>query len=263
MRCSCGCGRKVGLRDHRADARAKLARRLVTEMEALSFSSDPDEYRRAYLFEGESWRNQYTRVVHGELTRKQIREEARWAAWLGGAAPAVKEARREQARTPAPSPSPAPSPAPSPSPGADLSESPDIRVPRADNKPPLDAALAAEAAPSEGSEALARRIRVAIAGHEGVTEDEMFGSAAWLVNGNPACGTVGDALLVRVDRGERDRLLAEEHVRPMSRKGRTITGFVTVDSAAIADDAELARWIDMAAGYAAWLPPKEPGRARA
>lgn len=257
MRCSCGCGRKVGLRDHRADARANTARKLVTEMEALSFSADPDEYRRAYLFEGESWRNQYTRVVHGELTRKQIREEARWAAWLGGAAPAVKEARREQARTPAPSP------APSPATGADPSELPEIRAPRPSNKPPLDAALAAEAAPSEHSEALARRIRVAIAGHDGVTEDEMFGSAAWLVNGNAACGTVGDALLVRVDRGERDRLLAEEHVRPMSRKGRTITGFVTVDSAAIADDAELARWIDMAAAYAAWLPPKEPGRAPA
>jgi hypothetical protein len=33
-------------------------------------------------------------------------------------------------------------------------------------------------------------------------------------------------------------------------------GFVTVEADAIADDAELARWIDAGAGYAAWLAPK-------
>jgi hypothetical protein len=36
----------------------------------------PTKYRRAFLFEGVSWRNQYTRVVHGELTREQIRQDA-------------------------------------------------------------------------------------------------------------------------------------------------------------------------------------------
>jgi hypothetical protein len=37
---------------------------------------------------------------------------------------------------------------------------------------------------------------------------------------------------------------------------RTMRGFVTVDAAAIGDDAQLVRWIDAGAGYAAWLPPK-------
>ena len=54
-------------------------------MEALSFSADPDEYRRAFLFEGVSWRNHYVRVVHGELAGEEIREDAlgrrRLAAW--------------------------------------------------------------------------------------------------------------------------------------------------------------------------------------
>lgn len=67
-------------------------------MEALAFDADEDEYRRAFLFEGVSWRNQYTRVVHGELTREQIRNDAAWTAWRSGARVAVREARRDRAR---------------------------------------------------------------------------------------------------------------------------------------------------------------------
>ena len=268
MRCSCGCGRKVGLRDRRANAHARKARKLVAEMEALSFGSDRDEYRRAFLFEGESWSNQYTRVVHGELDGKQLREKAIWTTWLSGAVRAVEEARREQGRTPATSSS---GPA---SPEADRAGttndreelpndrawSPTYRAARPSPKPPLDVdALPDQAAAIQSSEELAQRIREIMGGHEGVTEGEIFGSVAWFVNGNVACGTIGGALLVRVDRADRDRLLAEEHVRPLSRKGRTMPGFVTVDSDAIADDAELARWIDACAMYAAWLQPKQPG----
>jgi hypothetical protein len=64
-------------------------------MEALAFAADEDEYRRAYLFEGVSWRNQYTRVVHRELTRDEIRSEDAWRTWLGSARIALNEARRE------------------------------------------------------------------------------------------------------------------------------------------------------------------------
>ena len=67
-------------------------------MEALGFTDDDDEYRRAYLFEGVSWRNQYTRVVHGELSQDEIRRGGAWAAWLGGARSAVREARRSRQR---------------------------------------------------------------------------------------------------------------------------------------------------------------------
>jgi hypothetical protein len=65
-------------------------------MQALGFEADEDEYRRAFLFEGVSWRNQYERVVHGELTRDQIRGADAWAVWRNGARIAVQEARREQ-----------------------------------------------------------------------------------------------------------------------------------------------------------------------
>ena len=71
-------------------------------MEALAFAEEADEYRRAFLFEGVSWRNQYVRVVHGDLTREQIRSEAAWRAWRSGARVAVREARTDRRRQPAP-----------------------------------------------------------------------------------------------------------------------------------------------------------------
>jgi TfoX/Sxy family transcriptional regulator of competence genes len=106
------------------------------------------------------------------------------------------------------------------------------------------------------SEELAQRIRDVVGGRDGVTEKKMFGGVGWMVNGNMACGTMGDDLLVRLDREDSDRILAEPHVSLMRMGSRTMRGFFTVDSAAIADDGELARWVDAGAAYAASLPPK-------
>jgi hypothetical protein len=64
-------------------------------MEAQGFAADEDEYRRAFLFEGISWRNQYVRVVHGELTRDQTRSDAAWATWKSGARIALRAAQRD------------------------------------------------------------------------------------------------------------------------------------------------------------------------
>jgi hypothetical protein len=75
-------------------------------MEALAFDADPDEHRRAFLFEGVSWRNQYTRLAHGELTRELIREDDAWTVWRSGAGPEVRRARRERAATASPPPPP-------------------------------------------------------------------------------------------------------------------------------------------------------------
>ena len=106
------------------------------------------------------------------------------------------------------------------------------------------------------SEELAQRIRDVIGGRDGVTERKMFGGVGWMVNGNMACGTMGDDLLVRLDRDDSNRILAEPHVGLMRMGKRTMRGFFTVDASAIADDAELARWVDAGAAYAASLPPK-------
>ncbi|MGE3811187.1 MAG: TfoX/Sxy family protein [Candidatus Nanopelagicales bacterium] len=106
------------------------------------------------------------------------------------------------------------------------------------------------------SEELAQRIRGEIEGRDGVSERKMFGGVAWLVNGNMAVGTLGEDLMVRMDREDAEQALSEPHVGPMEFTGRPMKGFVSVAAAGIDDDAELARWIDAGFAFAASLPPK-------
>ena len=106
------------------------------------------------------------------------------------------------------------------------------------------------------SEEFADRIRDVIGGRSGVSERKMFGGIAFMVNGNMACGIIGEDLMVRLNRDEAEQVLAEEHVGPMEFTGRKMSGFVTVAAPGIADDQGLARWVDVGADYAASLPPK-------
>jgi TfoX/Sxy family transcriptional regulator of competence genes len=106
------------------------------------------------------------------------------------------------------------------------------------------------------SEELAARIREAIGGRGNVSERKMFGGIAWLVGGNMAVGTLGDALMVRLSHEDAELALTEPHVGPMDFTGRPLRGFIKVDAAGIADDAALARWVDAGADHAAFLPPK-------
>lgn len=106
------------------------------------------------------------------------------------------------------------------------------------------------------SEELAERIREIIDGRPGVVERKMFGGVAWMVNGNMACGVIGDDLMVRLDRGEAEAAQAEEHVGPMDFTGRPMRGFIMVETAGIDDTANLGRWVDAGADFAESLPPK-------
>lgn len=106
------------------------------------------------------------------------------------------------------------------------------------------------------SEGLADRIRDAIDGRPGVSERKMFGGIAWMVNGNMACGIIGEDLMVRLERDDADAAQTEEHVGPMDFTGRPMRGFIMVDAAGIEDDAGLGRWVDAGADFAESLPPK-------
>ena len=106
------------------------------------------------------------------------------------------------------------------------------------------------------SEELAARMREVISGRDGVSERKMFGGIAWMVNGNMACGTLGEDMMVRLDADDAEQALAEPHVGPMKFTGRAMRGFITVDAAGIVESTDLARWIDAGASHAASLPPK-------
>lgn len=105
-------------------------------------------------------------------------------------------------------------------------------------------------------EALAERVREALAGRADVSERRMFGGIAFMVAGNMAVGIVGDDLMVRLDPEDAERALAEPHVRPMDFTGRPTKNMVFVDAEGTASDQDLAAWVDAGADYASSLPPK-------
>ena len=105
-------------------------------------------------------------------------------------------------------------------------------------------------------EALAERIRPTIGARARVTERKMFGGVAWMVGGNMAVGILGDDLLVRMHPDDADRALTEPGVRVFDFTGRPSRGMVVVSGERVADDRELAHWIDAGADYAASLPSK-------
>jgi hypothetical protein len=106
------------------------------------------------------------------------------------------------------------------------------------------------------SEELAERMRDALGGRDGVTERKMFGGIVWLIAGNMAVGTLGDDMMVRLGPEDAQRVLSEPHVGPMAFTGRPMRGFVAVAADGIVEAADLGRWIDAGASYAASLRPK-------
>lgn len=105
-------------------------------------------------------------------------------------------------------------------------------------------------------EALAERIRQALAARDDVTERRMFGGIAFMVGGNMAVGVVKDELMVRVGPEGHDDAMAQPHVRAMDFTNRPMQGFVYVARDGLATDGDLARWVDAGAAYATSLPPK-------
>lgn len=105
-------------------------------------------------------------------------------------------------------------------------------------------------------EALVARVRAVLAG-EGVEERRVVGGLGFLKDGTMLGGVDRRGLYVRVAPGDRDATLAEEHVGSMTIGGRATKSFVAIDSAGIADDADLRRWVRVglaAAGSLAGQP---------
>jgi TfoX/Sxy family transcriptional regulator of competence genes len=105
-------------------------------------------------------------------------------------------------------------------------------------------------------EALAARVRTALAKQPGVTERKMFGGIAFMVHRNMACGVASDALMVRVGADQYDKLLAQPGVRPMDFTGRPMKGFLYVDANALGGRG-LSTWVKRAVKYAGSLPTKD------
>jgi TfoX/Sxy family transcriptional regulator of competence genes len=106
-------------------------------------------------------------------------------------------------------------------------------------------------------EELAERVRALVADVPAVEEKTMFGGLGFIVYGNMAVAASGQGgLLVRVDPAESDALVASTPAVPMEMRGRTMGGWLRVDSADVAADDELAGWVERGVAYARSLPPK-------
>ncbi len=106
------------------------------------------------------------------------------------------------------------------------------------------------------SETVAARLRAALADTPEVTERKMFGGIAFLHRGNMCCGVLGEGLMARVGPDRYEAALALPHAREMDFTGRPMRGFVAVDAAGIAADAELGAWLDRCLAFTSTLPPK-------
>jgi TfoX/Sxy family transcriptional regulator of competence genes len=106
-------------------------------------------------------------------------------------------------------------------------------------------------------EELAARIRALVAGEPSLTEKKMFGGLAFLVGGNMAVAASGQGgLLVRVDPEQSDELVGTTDAYLMEMRGRSMAGWLRVDSEHLGADRELAKWVDLGTSYARSLPPK-------
>ena len=105
-------------------------------------------------------------------------------------------------------------------------------------------------------EGLATRVRDVLGDRPGLVEKKMFGSLAFLLNGNMACGVRGDDLMVRMDPETSDAALAEPGARPFDMTGRPMQGWLLVSADAHAEDDDLRRWVGRGLDYAGSLPPK-------
>jgi TfoX/Sxy family transcriptional regulator of competence genes len=106
-------------------------------------------------------------------------------------------------------------------------------------------------------ENLADRVRELIAVDEAFTEQRMFGGLAFLIGGNMAVAVSGQGgLMVRVDRGDTEALVAKPHARPFEMRGREMKGWVRVDAEGVRTKRQLEPWVRRGVAYARSLPPK-------
>jgi TfoX/Sxy family transcriptional regulator of competence genes len=106
-------------------------------------------------------------------------------------------------------------------------------------------------------EQLAARIRDLVAGEPDLTEKKMFGGLAFLISGNMAVAASGQGgALVRVDPAQSDDLVATTSASLMEMRGRSMQGWLRVDSEDLGTKRQLVKWVELGTAYARSLPAK-------
>ena len=106
------------------------------------------------------------------------------------------------------------------------------------------------------SEALAERIRQALARRKSVEEMKLFGCVGFLLHGNVLIGVWKDSLIARLGPDEGDEALWEPHVKAFNITGRPMKGWVLVGREGVQHDEQLNGWFQRAVKFVGKLPKK-------
>jgi len=105
-------------------------------------------------------------------------------------------------------------------------------------------------------ESLAEKIRKLLCHRKNLTEKQLFGGVAFLLNGNVCCGAWKEFLILRLGDDMARQVLGEEHTRPFDITGKPMRGWVMVEPAGWQDAAKLRRWVSWAVEFTSDLPAK-------
>lgn len=111
-------------------------------------------------------------------------------------------------------------------------------------------------------EGLAQRIRDVLGSRPFVTERQMFGGLAFLLDGKMFVGILNSRLMARVGPERYQDALALPYVHEMDFPGKPLNGYVYIDSPGLEDDKALEAWVTWCAVHAASLPLKKPKKLR-
>jgi TfoX/Sxy family transcriptional regulator of competence genes len=106
------------------------------------------------------------------------------------------------------------------------------------------------------NESLAGKVRKFMEGKPGFAMKKMFGGVCYLLNGNMACGVLGDNLIVRVDQDRYAECLEIAGTRKFDITGREMKGWVMVSCEDGLDNERFSAWVERGAHFALGLPPK-------
>jgi hypothetical protein len=99
-------------------------------------------------------------------------------------------------------------------------------------------------------------LRENLAGTPGLTQKAMFGSMAWLVNGNLLCGASEGGMLVRLGKDNDAWALKVPGITLMVMQGRKMNGWVRAAPIVYGDDALRRKLLKAALEFNRTLPKK-------
>ena len=89
-----------------------------------------------------------------------------------------------------------------------------------------------------------------------LVDKKMFGGIGFLVQGNMACGVIGQDLIVRVGKDAYLEAISLPETKPFDITRRAMTGWVMVPDEFLGEEKVLAEWVQRGLDFALSLPEK-------